>query len=106
MTRRPARGSALVPIARALSHDLDRMSFAAPVAHVYNPLEYAWAPHEAYLERYGAGEREVLLLGMNPGPFGMAQCGIPFGDVAMARDFLGIEAKVGRPRREHPKRPV
>ena len=43
---------------------------------------------------------------MNPGPFGMAQTGVPFGDVAMVRDWMGIEAPVGKPREEHPKRPV
>lgn len=106
MTRPRTRGSALAPIARSLARDLDRLTFAAPVAYVYNPLAYAWPAHETYLERWGVGEREVLLLGMNPGPFGMAQCGVPFGDVAMVRDFLGIEAKVGRPSAEHPKRPV
>ena len=54
----------------------------------------------------GAGPREILFVGMNPGPFGMAQNGVPFGDTAMVRDWLGIEAPVERPRREHPKRPV
>ena len=64
-------------------------------------------PHEAYLERWGAREpRELLLLGMNPGPFGMAQTGVPFGDVAMVRDFVGITGHVGTPPREHPRRPV
>ena len=106
VTRRRTEGSRLVPIARALSKQLDRMTFAPPVAYVYNPLQYAWSAHEAYLERYGRGEREVLLLGMNPGPFGMAQCGVPFGDVSMVREFLGIEAEVGRPKYEHPKRPI
>jgi single-strand selective monofunctional uracil DNA glycosylase len=43
---------------------------------------------------------------MNPGPFGMAQTGVPFGDVAQVRDWLGIEENVGRPPTEHPKRPV
>ena len=43
---------------------------------------------------------------MNPGPFGMVQTGVPFGDVAMVRDWLGITAPVGKPRNEHPKRPV
>jgi single-strand selective monofunctional uracil DNA glycosylase len=50
--------------------------------------------------------REVLMLGMNPGPFGMAQTGVPFRDVAMVRDFVGIEAPVGKPPHEHPKRPI
>jgi len=96
----------LVSIARDLSKDLDRLEFRPPVAYVYNPLAYAWEPHRAYLEKWGSGTRDVLLLGMNPGPFGMAQCGVPFGDVAMARDFLGVSAPVKRPAREHPKRPV
>jgi len=82
------------------------LSFSPPVAYVYRPLDYAWAPHRLYLERYGSSRPQVLLVGMNPGPFGMAQTGVPFGDVAMVRDWLGIEAEVGKPAREHPKRPV
>jgi single-strand selective monofunctional uracil DNA glycosylase len=82
------------------------LRFAPPVTHVYNPLEYARASWDLYMERFGQGRREILLLGMNPGPFGMAQTGVPFGDVAMARDWLGIEAPVGRPAVENPKRPV
>jgi len=96
----------LVEIARKLRDDVSRLKFAPPVDYVYNPLDYAWKPHCAYLERYGAGRPQVLLIGMNPGPFGMAQTGVPFGDVSMVRDWLGIEAVVARPAREHPKRPV
>ena len=48
----------------------------------------------------------MLLLGMNPGPWGMAQTGVPFGTVEFVRDWMGIEAPVGKPREEHPKRPV
>ena len=43
---------------------------------------------------------------MNPGPFGMAQTGVPFGEVRLVRDWLGIETEVGKPAREHPKRPI
>jgi single-strand selective monofunctional uracil DNA glycosylase len=96
----------LVAIDRALSKRVGRLRFAPPVGYVYNPLDYARAPHEAYLERYGAGKKEVILLGMNPGPFGMAQTGVPFGDVGMVRDWLGIEAEVKAPTAEHPKRRV
>jgi single-strand selective monofunctional uracil DNA glycosylase len=99
-----ARG--LIDVSRRLSGRVGALRFARPVTHVYNPLEYAWRPHEAYLRRYGAGRRRVLLVGMNPGPFGMAQTGVPFGDVVMVRDLLGIEAAVGRPAHEHPKRPI
>jgi single-strand selective monofunctional uracil DNA glycosylase len=96
----------LVEISRSLSARVATLRFADPVCCVYNPLEYARAPHELYLSRYGVGPKEVLLLGMNPGPFGMAQTGVPFGDVTMVRDWMGIVAPVTKPRDEHPKRPV
>ncbi|MBC8514459.1 single-stranded DNA-binding protein [bacterium] len=73
---------------------------------VYNPLRHAQTSHNLYLERWGEGKKEVLLVGMNPGPWGMVQTGVPFGSVGMVRDFLGIEEEVFRPEREHPKRPV
>ncbi|AGA90630.1 uracil DNA glycosylase superfamily protein [Thioflavicoccus mobilis 8321] len=96
----------LIPIARRLCDEVSALSFGPPVAYVYNPLVYARASHETYLRRFGVGRPQVVLLGMNPGPFGMAQTGVPFGDLTMVRDWLGIEAAVDRPEREHPKRPV
>jgi single-strand selective monofunctional uracil DNA glycosylase len=97
---------ALVTISRHLSEQVDALRFPS-VPYVYNPLVYARAPHEAYLERWGAKRpREALMVGMNPGPFGMAQTGVPFGDVTMVREFLGIEGPVGKPEREHPRRPI
>jgi len=96
----------LVRISRALARRLEGMRFGAPVTHVYDPLVYARAPHEAYLRRYGQGQGRVVLLGMNPGPFGMAQTGVPFGDVTFVLDWLGVEGRVDRPPREHPQRPV
>ena len=96
----------LVAIARRLGREAGALHFAAPVAYVYNPLQYAWPAHRLYLERYGTGQPEVLLLGMNPGPFGMVQTGVPFGDVRMVRAWLRIEGSVGRPAREHPRRRV
>jgi single-strand selective monofunctional uracil DNA glycosylase len=102
----PGADPPLLAISDALSRALSRLSFAAPVAYVYDPLVYARAPWRAYLRRYGQGSKDVVLLGMNPGPFGMAQTGIPFGDVTLVRNWLGLEAPVGRPAQEHPKRPV
>ncbi len=98
--------NALNEITDELVEALDRLTFAPPTAFVYNPLVYARAPWDAYCERYGSGRREVVMLGMNPGPFGMAQVGVPFGEVAAARDWLGIQAPVGKPPAEHPKRPI
>ena len=96
----------LIDAAQELREAVDRLKFAAPVTHAYNPLRYAWRAHELYLQRYGQGPKRVLFLGMNPGPFGMAQTGIPFGQIAAVRDWLGLETQIDRPPREHPKRPV
>lgn len=76
------------------------------MTHVYNPLDYARAPFEAYLSLWGSAPKRVLFVGMNPGPFGMTQTGVPFGDVAMVRDWLRVAGAVKRPEHEHPKRPV
>ena len=99
-------GSRLVDIAGELAKEAGRLHFASPVTHVYNPLDYAWAAHAQYLELYGDAPKEVLFLGMNPGPWGMAQTGVPFGEVDAVRDWLRIDAEIGRPEHEHPKRPV
>ncbi len=97
--------SGLQRISRDLVSDVGDLRFADPVHVVYNPLEYAWRPHREYL-KLGRGRIEALFLGMNPGPWGMAQTGVPFGEVSMVRDFLGIDEMVDRPDIEHPKRPV
>jgi single-strand selective monofunctional uracil DNA glycosylase len=91
---------------RVLCREVEALRFGRPVTHVYNPLDYARRPHSAYLKRYGATHKHVIFVGMNPGPFGMVQTGVPFGSVAHVRDWLEIEGPVGRPPREHPKRPV
>ncbi len=97
----------LLEAAAELRDAVDRLRFREPVACVYNPLRYAWDVHAAYVRRYGGGGRKrAVFLGMNPGPFGMAQTGVPFGEVGMVRGWLGLEGPVGKPAREHPKRPV
>ncbi|MDQ7989931.1 MAG: single-stranded DNA-binding protein [Candidatus Dactylopiibacterium sp.] len=96
----------LIDAARTLSARVAPLRFAAPVTHVYNPLEYAWAPHEEYLRRFGDGPKRVVFVGMNPGPFGMVQIGVPFGEIAAARDWMKITAPVGRPALETTARPI
>ena len=96
----------LLAAARELSQALAALRFTPPVTHVYDPLQYAWAPYEAYVSRFGATRKRVVLLGMNPGPFGMMQTGVPFGEVAAVRDWMGLRAPVERPPSEHPKRPI
>lgn len=96
----------LLAAGKTLSMSLAGLRFPSPVAHVYDPLQYAWAPYEAYLTRYCASRKRAVLLGMNPGPFGMMQTGVPFGEVAAVRDWLGIDEPVARPASEHPRRPI
>jgi single-strand selective monofunctional uracil DNA glycosylase len=96
----------LIESARHLREAVDKLQFARPVSHVYDPLDYAWDAHAAYLRQYATGRRRVVFLGMNPGPFGMAQTGVPFGEISAVRDWLGIHEKIGKPAVEHPLRPV
>jgi len=82
------------------------LQFRPPVTHVYNPLVYARRGYMRYWEKYGGGAGKIILLGMNPGPWGMVQTGVPFGDVGMVRNWLGISAEIDLPGNPHPKRPV
>ena len=96
----------LVKISKNLAEELDQLKFSPPVVHVYNPLRYAWKPHQEYLTRYGSSGKTAVLVGMNPGPWGMAQTGVPFGEVAVVRDWLQITGAVDSPANEHPKKRV
>jgi single-strand selective monofunctional uracil DNA glycosylase len=96
----------LIAAAGELSAQAGRLKFGDPVAHVYNPLVYAWKAHEEYLRRYGQGRKRVVFLGMNPGPFGMVQTGVPFGEIAAVRGWLKISAPIDKPAKEHPKRRI
>ncbi|MFM1872179.1 MAG: hypothetical protein RL398_1601 [Planctomycetota bacterium] len=96
----------LVRSTQQIVRELQGLRFADPVACVYNPLEYAWDLHRQWLERFGRGKKQALLLGMNPGPFGMVQTGVPFGEIEAVRSFLGLRGVVNKPAIEHPKRPI
>jgi len=96
----------LVHASRTLCDALRPLRFSPPVDRVYLPCDYARRPHEAYLEKFGNGRKRVVMLGMNPGPWGMAQTGVPFGEIPAVRDWMGIEEPVERPADEHPKRPI
>lgn len=105
--------SALTPVsehlldaARMLQSALSTCRFGVPVAHVYQPLDYAWAPYAEYVRRYGNGPRRLVFLGMNPGPFGMMQTGVPFGEVAAVRDWMGVSGRIEPPAHMHARRPI
>lgn len=96
----------LIAAGRELADELRPLRFSDPVTHTYLTLDYAAAGHEAYLEKFGGGRKRVLLLGMNPGPYGMAQTGVPFGEIAAVRDWMGLSPEIGKPADEHPKRKI
>jgi single-strand selective monofunctional uracil DNA glycosylase len=96
----------LIKAADRLARQVNKLTFADPVTHVYNPLQYAKSLNHDYLKRFGQGKKRAVFLGMNPGPWGMAQTGVPFGDVQMVRDWLKLEGQVKQPKVIHPKRPV
>lgn len=98
--------NSLVSVMEDLKSRTSALKFGPPVAFVYNPLDYAWPVARAYFDRYGKARRGVLFLGMNPGPFGMGQTGVPFGEVAAVRDYLRLSGDVMPPKRFHEKRPI
>lgn len=105
----PNQASLITRLKRAvkdLSAAVDPLSFAEPTTHVYNPLVYARPAVNRYLELYARSRPRALWLGMNPGPWGMAQTGVPFGEVELVRDWMGIDTAVKQPTTPHPKRPV
>ncbi len=101
-----ARAERLIEAARRLGRTVDGIRFGPPVTHVYNPLGYAGRGYRRYLRRFAEGPKRAVFLGMNPGPFGMAQTGVPFGEVAIVRSWMGIEERIERPLNEHPARPI
>ena len=99
-------GALIEGIIDRLTDRLTQLEFKPPVEFVYNPLLYARGAHMDYWDRYGSGPKEVVLLGMNPGPWGMVQTGVPFGDVGLVKQWLDIHGGVTVPESQHPKRPV
>lgn len=96
----------LIDSTRRLADELRDLAFSPPVAYTYRTLDYTWPAQVEYLGRFGVGSKRVLFMGMNPGPFGMTQTGVPFGEVAAVRDWMRIETAIGKPAIEHPKRPI
>lgn len=96
----------LLKHANALNEKLNKLSFNKPVEYIYNPVEYAFDMHEAFIRKFCNDEKKILLLGMNPGPWGMAQTGIPFGEIKMVKEWYKIAANINKPSIECPDRPI
>lgn len=90
---------------RQLSSDVNSIKFTFD-GYIYNPLDYAWDMHSKFLSEYVRQSAQIMFLGMNPGPFGMMQTGVPFGEVNTVRSYLGLTGVVSKPSHEHPSRPV
>ncbi|THB66511.1 MAG: single-stranded DNA-binding protein [Spirochaetaceae bacterium] len=97
---------ALIAATDWLAAAADRLHFAEPVAQCYNPLIYAADVHHEYIRRYATTKKKVVFFGMNPGPFGMAQTGVPFGEIAAVRDWMQLTGAITPPAQQHPKRPI
>lgn len=96
----------LISAGRDLADELRSLKFSEPVTHTYLTVDYAREGYEAYLRKFADSQKRVLLLGMNPGPFGMAQTGVPFGEISAVRDWMGLNPKIGKPENEHLKRRI
>ena len=106
MSRQTAISKGLLNAAEKLCEELAELKFAAPTSYVYNPLVYARRANELYVRRFASTKKRCVMMGMNPGPWGMAQTGIPFGEIAAVRDWMEIDEPVRKPPEEHPKRPI
>ena len=78
-----------------LNAHLRGLSFAEPVRYTYNPLEYAWETHRCYVEKYCQAGQSILFLGMNPGPFGMAQTGVSAHNVTWSGYSVRVKLQHG-----------
>ncbi|XP_071563318.1 single-strand selective monofunctional uracil DNA glycosylase isoform X2 [Temnothorax nylanderi] len=96
----------LLSIEQELCTKLRQVSFPSSIEYIYNPLEYAFETHAMYVRKYCTGTKKILFVGMNPGPWGMSQTGVPFGEINMVKDWLKISGPVGKPSKEHPDRKV
>lgn len=74
---------------------------------MYNVLDYAWDAWEQYITQYAKGTAHTLVLGINPGPHGMVQTGIPFGNISTVQHYLNIQPNIQHDKiSPHPRRPV
>ena len=101
----------LIDAAASLRDDADEIALEmieeGSAECIYNPLRYAWEVHVEYLRIAGGLGAKTILMGMNPGPHGMGQMGIPFAATTVVRDILGIRGiEVQQPTDPHPSRPV
>ena len=99
---------AIIELYKSLNIELDELKFFPPCFYVYNPLSYCFESFKIYFEYLNTEEEINLFFGINPGPFGMAQTGIPFGDKETVKNYLKIEPKIDIDKipKQHPKKQI
>ncbi|XP_045776673.1 single-strand selective monofunctional uracil DNA glycosylase [Maniola jurtina] len=93
-------------LADEMNEALNEFNLPPAVKCVYNPSIYARYTFEMYARKYCNTKKKIMFFGMNPGPWGMSQTGVPFGEISSVRDWLGIEGPVNKPPHEIRERPV
>ena len=86
----------MISLYKAMSEELSALSLSFDGV-IYNPLDYARDNFAAFLEMSLEYTPKTAFLGMNPGPYGMTQTGVPFGDIEAVKGYLGINGQVGKP---------
>lgn len=89
-----------------LVSQLNNLNYGPNVEYIYSPLDYASNLHKVFLKKFLCTSKKVLFLGINPGPWGMCQTGIPFGEVNIVRSYLRVDGEVLTPTNCHPQRPI
>ncbi|KAK6639299.1 hypothetical protein RUM43_007571 [Polyplax serrata] len=97
----------LLAIEHQMCSELNNLKFTPPIDYVYNPLLYAKDLHENFIKKYFENcSKKILFLGMNPGPWGMCQTGIVFGDKDHVKEWLKLCGQVNKPKKEHPRKKI
>ncbi|KAL4709369.1 hypothetical protein ACJJTC_013658 [Scirpophaga incertulas] len=89
-----------------LNNSLEELQLLRSIKCIYNPTKYARRTFEMYVQKYCNTEKQIMYFGMNPGPWGMSQTGVPFGEINSVKDWLKINGVVEKPPTELPARPV
>ncbi|MFW6152576.1 MAG: uracil-DNA glycosylase family protein [Verrucomicrobiota bacterium] len=97
---------AMLLAAKTLREETESLALQRDITCVYNPLRYAWEPYSQYVNKWAGDRKKVLFLGMNPGPWGMAQVGVPFGEITLVREWIGVSGRISQPSILHPKKPI
>ncbi|KAK0182484.1 hypothetical protein PV327_000623 [Microctonus hyperodae] len=96
----------LIALEYELTKRIELIKFGPPVEYVYSPIEYALSVHLNFLNKYCCGTKNILFLGMNPGPWGMSQTGIPFGEINSVVNWLKLSGFIGKPQKEQNDRKI